>query len=486
MKSFLMIVICFMFPGLLNAQAAMNDLRAFKNKTGKWGFKDERGMVVIEPAYDQAFDFSEGLGRVINRQPGGELLTGFINSSGTLVIPMKYNLAGNFSESLAKVGLGKYPDTKYGYIDKTGKEVITLQYTSAQEFSEGLAGVTNKDKKLGYINKLGKTIIPFAYEDGMPFSLGMAAVAIRKNGGMGLIDKKGKMIVQPKYALVFPFNEGMAIVMTGELGDDSKFGFIDSTGKETIPLKYALAKGFHEGLAAVSMTGSLTSSKDKRYCYIDRSGKEVIPASFTDAGEFSDGLARVTYPDNKQYFIDRAGKKFMEIKLPYTYYVENYKNGKALVTNYMGDEYYVDKTGKRLPTPVKPPGPAGPEPYESNFQRKIDTAASSEARGRILNEFSAAIIGLTLSEEEKINMVLAKYKQMMSIDFQGVWQALLNIEETHFKFVQGKVRILLSQPQQDAIKAMGKYHIDKFNAKQNKQPAPPWPANVPKEGQPWK
>jgi len=46
-----------------------------------------------------------------------------IDKTGKLVIQPQFDGAAPFSDGLAKVGMGKYPDTKIGYIDKTGKYV---------------------------------------------------------------------------------------------------------------------------------------------------------------------------------------------------------------------------------------------------------------------------------------------------------------------------------------------------------------------------
>ncbi len=51
------------------------------SKNGKWGFVDIEGNVVIEPKYQEAKSFSNGLGAVYNGDKWG-----FINKEGTLVI----------------------------------------------------------------------------------------------------------------------------------------------------------------------------------------------------------------------------------------------------------------------------------------------------------------------------------------------------------------------------------------------------------------
>jgi hypothetical protein len=128
-------------------------------KDGKYGYRDRKRVVVIEPTFDFANDFSEGL---------------------------------------APVGVGAYPKTKWGYIDLTGKMVIQPQYDEAYAFSEGIAAVrmevTEKSKgRLGYIDKTGKWIVEPKFDEAEAFKDGKARVRIIKEG-YGYINTKGEVV----------------------------------------------------------------------------------------------------------------------------------------------------------------------------------------------------------------------------------------------------------------------------------------------------
>ena len=75
----------------------------------------DTGKVTIEPRFDAAFNFSDGLAPV-QVGPGGRG-RGYIDRSGTVVIPPQYDWAGNFHEGIANVRIGD----RMGYIDRTGK-----------------------------------------------------------------------------------------------------------------------------------------------------------------------------------------------------------------------------------------------------------------------------------------------------------------------------------------------------------------------------
>jgi hypothetical protein len=81
----------------------------------KWGFIDKTGQVAMQPLYDVADEFAEGLAAVAT---GGKV--GFIDKNGRIVIPQRYDSALRFSQGLAAVQIGG----KWGFIDKTGKMVI--------------------------------------------------------------------------------------------------------------------------------------------------------------------------------------------------------------------------------------------------------------------------------------------------------------------------------------------------------------------------
>lgn len=67
---------------------------AYKDTKGKWGFVNSYGKTVIEPKFDEAMSFSNGLAAVKSGDKWG-----FINESGELVIDYKYSDGGYFSNN---------------------------------------------------------------------------------------------------------------------------------------------------------------------------------------------------------------------------------------------------------------------------------------------------------------------------------------------------------------------------------------------------
>ncbi len=114
-------------------------------RNGKWGYKNQKGAVVIQPAYDEAFQFAEDLACVEK----GEKL-GFIDKEGNVVIDFIYDCANSFSDGVASVT----KDDKTGYIDKEGKYVFEPIYEKATPFKDGKAMI-KQDGKWGVLSKDG-------------------------------------------------------------------------------------------------------------------------------------------------------------------------------------------------------------------------------------------------------------------------------------------------------------------------------------------
>jgi len=125
----------------------------------KYGYADEKGAVAIKPQFEKAESFSEGLAAVrIGEDYSGKW--GFVNTAGKVVIPAAYKLKpGRFSEGLAAVRIGESESNyEMAYIDKTGKRAMESKPWDLNEFSNGYAWVgTGCDKLFVMDKKFGET-----------------------------------------------------------------------------------------------------------------------------------------------------------------------------------------------------------------------------------------------------------------------------------------------------------------------------------------
>jgi hypothetical protein len=138
---------------------------------------------------------------------------GFIDRNGKIVIEPQFNGARNFSEGLAVVATSNNGYAE-GYIDETARIVIEPQFDKALDFSDGLAAVgraqdrsIHTSYKWGYIDRAGKLIIEQKYIDTLGFSEGLAAVEV-EDGRWGYIDRQGEMVMAPRFSLARRFSEG--------------------------------------------------------------------------------------------------------------------------------------------------------------------------------------------------------------------------------------------------------------------------------------
>ncbi|HMS41722.1 MAG TPA: WG repeat-containing protein [Pyrinomonadaceae bacterium] len=157
-------------------------------KLKKFGFMNKTGDFVIEPQFECAANFSEGLARVSIIENRREYL-GFINPKGEFVIEPRFDIDYDFlrntndlSEGLA--GLIDEPPTmeknpSFMFINKNGEVILRTEFFYASKFKDGLVCVWDEHKnKNGYIDKSGKLAVPLIYDMANDFSEGLAHVSL--------------------------------------------------------------------------------------------------------------------------------------------------------------------------------------------------------------------------------------------------------------------------------------------------------------------
>lgn len=247
----------------------------------KWVLINSKGERIKELAVSWVENFSEGLAAInINGSYSDGKLQGgtwgYISTDGNIVIDPLYEYAGPFSEGMAVVK----KDKKLFIIDREQKIKKEIKYDEIFNFKEGMARF-KKDGKFGFINKDFKEVIPPQYDRASDFCEGVARAI--KNKKWIYIDQKGEERETP-FTWIGDFSEGMAPVKIKD-----KFGFIDKNYNIVIEPKFDRAWNFSEGLAAVMISG--------KWGFIDKKGVEVIKAQFDEVWNFRENIAGVCQRD---------------------------------------------------------------------------------------------------------------------------------------------------------------------------------------------
>ncbi|MDR7857459.1 WG repeat-containing protein [Tissierella sp.] len=365
---------------------------------------------IIDPIYDYARNFSEGLAAVMKDGKWG-----YIDKTGKTVLEFKYDIAYSFSENKALVGMigtkddgyDEYSAISWGLIDKEGKSTPLLyddgsqfstiyyeEYFSFEQTSQylyngaltmravGWDATFGTDGKMMFANtQLGQIHQP---------TEGVVAVYAEGTDFIGYIDQKtGEILFEDKnFADVRPFNQGMAFVCFYDqnLGQyhwkimDINGNFLSDTIYSNFYVKnlYSEYKIFNDNtLASVQDSngkwgaidisgktvlpfiydnlrvfdeGVAAFSRDGKFGFIDINGNEVIAPQFDDVSLFNNGIAVARVGDSA-FCIDKYGKKIVGAeKLPVdTYFVESgfYDDGSIRYIVYSPGRYVIfEENGK--------------------------------------------------------------------------------------------------------------------------------------------
>jgi hypothetical protein len=350
--------------------------------------------------YNKAFDYRDGMARVMKYAHGGKTIYGYIDETGELMVEVKYRVAEDFNNGIAIVADNEY---RHGVIDKSGKEIIPCRYHSDLKIRGDYVITSEDGPRCSIFDLKGNCMISGKYdriidicegyasfklddsygvvncENGEErifeetvahidtFVNGFAVVyAAKYYGGLkGMINCRGEYIIPPIYFNVNQFSNGLArvefcesyiqtVVKSREVGGteyisnmdneslDPLFGFYNESGKLVIPLKYCCAHDFSDNLAYVQETND-PYREQRLYPTYKPDEKPIVVANMILNTWKSFKMHQIDYSKDKKYFIDKTGKKVLTVNYDAVY---DFIHGVAVVYKKGKGYGCIDKTGK--------------------------------------------------------------------------------------------------------------------------------------------
>ena len=151
---------------------------------------------------------------------------GFKDQKGRIVIANRYQAVKSFTNNMAAVMI----HNKWGFIDLDERLVIQPIYDSVGYF-QGNTCITKKNGAMGVVNIKGKPIIPNAYQKITKLSNGQFSV--QKDNKWGILDNHGAIVIHPKYDQLKSANQWFYIIER-----NGKYGTMGNNGVNQIPMLY--------------------------------------------------------------------------------------------------------------------------------------------------------------------------------------------------------------------------------------------------------
>lgn len=154
---------------------------------------------------------------------------GFIDMNGDWVIQPRWEDAEPFSEGVAYVRT----ESQHGYINAAGAYIITVkanEWLAAGDFSEGRAWIQSSNGLCGYIDITGNLVVPCIYVETFDYSNGLARV--KDDKGNLFIDLDGKPLTDNHWKRASDYAYGYAIVSDAQ----NQYGIINTNGQLVYPL----------------------------------------------------------------------------------------------------------------------------------------------------------------------------------------------------------------------------------------------------------
>lgn len=299
----------------ISINSKQDDCKLFSFKSGNlYGYIDKYGKVIIEPQFEYAGDFSEGLacvGKSKDREWGmsglSSMIYGYINTAGELVIPYSNDRERDFHNGF--VCAWKIDSDICYFMDNQGKDAFGKTYYDMKNFSNGYAAVLVNDtyetphtkpaeepQQWTFVNTEGKECGEI-YTSVTSFVDGISIV--EKDGVEKAVNTSFETVFQSDYILQSYSGNGKYIAKDPKTG---KFGVIDDRNNIIIDFKYTYIR-YSDSMYKVGIGDSF-------YGIINQDGDVILEPKLNQrVSDYKSGMAVV---NDQKSVIDRKGNVIMK------------------------------------------------------------------------------------------------------------------------------------------------------------------------------
>lgn len=195
-------------------------------------------------------------------------LFGYFDSEGKVVIEPQYDQASAFQDGLAIVG----KNGKFGLINKKNQVLIEFLYDEILEFTDNRAVVIIGDS-VGLIDRSGRAIVPAHYNDILSLGNGLLALQLTNESNYVITDINANPKSEAVFEEINVFEKGICIAKT-----KSGFGIFNKECKWQIPASFESFKQLSDSLFEFGLNGK------KGLIKLD--GKKVVEAIYDEFSKY--------------------------------------------------------------------------------------------------------------------------------------------------------------------------------------------------------
>jgi hypothetical protein len=298
-----------------SVQSYSEDLAAFsiRDKKGeiRWGYRNKKGDIVVNPQFYLAFPFYQGRAQVKNKD--GKY--GLIDADGKLVVPYQFQkaLVGINDQGISIAG----NKDEFGLIDAQGKYLINPQF-KAIYFGPDNTFVVHDGERWGLIDQQGKFLFNPQFKFVFPaFSSNTQdqtkdLIPVQQGDNWGYANAEGKLVINPQFDQALPFYNGRAFVQSSD-----EWGIIGTDGKYLVNPQFKEVLGMAPGKSVIGVNAELEAIDFLNSRYVETKKLELAFGKHAQWVKQNASIAKILQATGKTI------ESYLESGYSYYYFPDN-------------------------------------------------------------------------------------------------------------------------------------------------------------------